>query len=145
MLAFVEWLREHNAGVTNGERRVGFSTYSGTVTAASAWGSPPERKRVRPALPGSYEALFHEAGIGNGLLRLNDPEVAVALTGPRLQRAIGVVYRPQTEHQSHYFDARLPQQFDAMLHLDETRADEPLAREAAWDAGEPPETYPTGL
>jgi erythromycin esterase-like protein len=125
---------------------VGFTTHSGTVTAASDWDEPSERKRVRAALAGSYESLFHETGAGNFLLNLRDGgEVAAALGGPRLERAIGVIYLPQTERQSHYFDARLPEQFDAVIHLDETSALEPLERHALWETGEPPETYPTGI
>jgi erythromycin esterase-like protein len=125
---------------------VGFTTYEGSVTAASDWDEPSERKRVRPALDGSYEALFHEAGAGDFLLNLRDGEgLSKALRGPRLERAIGVIYLPQTERQSHYFDARLPEQFDAVIHLDETRALEPLERHAVWETGEPPETYPTGV
>jgi erythromycin esterase-like protein len=125
---------------------VGFMTYEGTVTAASDWDEPSERKRVRPALAGSYEELFHETGAGNFLLNLRDEEkLSNALRGPRLERAIGVIYLPQTERQSHYFEARLSEQFDAVLHLDETRALEPLERHAVWESGEPPETYPTGV
>jgi erythromycin esterase-like protein len=125
---------------------VGFSMYHGTVTAASDWGEPAERKRVRAALPGSYEALFHATGVPSFLLRLDDlGEAAGALHEPRLQRAIGVVYRPETERASHYFHVRLPDQFDAMFHIDETRALEPLERTAAWERGELPETFPTGL
>src|SRR5438309_7917690 len=81
---------------------VGFTTYSGSVTAASDWDEPSERKRVRPALAGSYEALFHEVGVPKFLLALRESErVASALRGPRLERAIGVIYLPQTERQSH--------------------------------------------
>src|SRR5947207_13910147 len=91
---------------------VGFSTYTGTVTAAFDWGEPHERKRVRPALEGSYEALFHETGLKNFLLTLREDNKAVkGLRGPRLERAIGVIYRPQTERNSHYFNASLPEQF----------------------------------
>jgi erythromycin esterase-like protein len=68
-----------------------------------------------------------------------------ALRAPRLQRAIGVIYRPETERQSHYFHARLADQFDAVIHIDETRAVEPLERTSLWDTGELPETYPSGL
>ncbi|TMF45524.1 MAG: erythromycin esterase family protein [Chloroflexi bacterium] len=124
---------------------VGFSTYTGTVTAASDWGAPLERKRVRPALPGSYEALFHQVGLSNFLLPSpNDSQAANALRGPRLERAIGVIYLPRTERVSHYFHARLPEQFDAVLHFDETRAVEPLDRTTQWEVGETeiPETYP---
>ena len=125
---------------------VGFTTYAGTVTAASDWDGPAERKRVRPALPGSYEALFHEAGAPAFFLNLrDDARLSDALRGPRLERAIGVVYLPASERVSHYFEARLPEQFDAVLHYDETRALEPLERTAPWETGEPPETYPSGL
>ncbi|MFL5403128.1 MAG: erythromycin esterase family protein [Gemmatimonadales bacterium] len=125
---------------------VGFSTYTGTVTAASDWNGPAERKRVRPGLPGSFEALFHELGPPDFLLRMKgDPSVTEALDDIRLERAIGVIYQPRTERVSHYFEARLPQQFDAVLHFDVTEAVEPLDRTAGWDRGEPPETFPTGL
>jgi erythromycin esterase-like protein len=124
---------------------VGFTTHDGTVTAASNWGEPAERKRVRPALPGSYEALFHEVGIGRFLLDLRGDGPAASLRGPRLERAIGVIYRPETERASHYFHARLTDQFDAVLHFDRTRAVEPLERTAGWEAGEVPETFPTGI
>jgi erythromycin esterase-like protein len=125
---------------------VGFSTYTGTVTAASDWDGPAERKRVRPGLAGSFEALFHGVGSPNFLLRMRgDDEVSDALSEVRLERAIGVIYLPETERVSHYFEARLPQQFDAVIHFDETRAVEPLDRTAGWDRGEPPETFPTGL
>jgi len=124
---------------------VGFSTYDGRVTAASDWGDPPERKHVRPALVGSYEALFHEVAQRRFWLATADPAVRDALEPPRLERAIGVIYRPQTERQSHYFEARLADQFDVVIHLDRTRALEPLDRTALWDRGEPPETFPTGI
>jgi len=127
---------------------VGFTTYTGTVTAASDWDSKVERKLVRPALPQSYESLFHECGIGNFFLNLRSRSDAVAvLQTPRLERAIGVIYRPETERLSHYFTARLPQQFDAVFHYDHTRAVEPLERTPAWERGEieMPETYPTAL
>jgi erythromycin esterase-like protein len=125
---------------------VGFTTHHGTVTAASDWGEPAERKHVRPALPGSYEALFHEVGIPRFLLLLDDlGEAAGGLHEPRLHRAIGVVYRPDTERASHYYHVRMPDQFDAVIHLDETRALEPLERTAGWERGELPETFPTGL
>ena len=125
---------------------VGFSTYTGTVTAASDWDEPHERKRVRPALEGSYEALFHDTGLANFLLTLHEDHKAVkGLSGPRLERAIGVIYRPQTERISHYFEARLPEQFDAVIHFDKTRAVEPLDRTEPWDVGEAPETFPSAL
>jgi erythromycin esterase-like protein len=125
---------------------VGFTTNTGTVTAASDWGAPAERKRVRPALTGSYEALFHEANIPDFFLTLRDQsEIATALNEPRLERAIGVIYRPETERVSHYFQARLPDQFDAIIHYDQSRAVEPLERTARWETGEAPETFPTRL
>jgi erythromycin esterase-like protein len=125
---------------------VGFSTYSGTVTAASDWGAPAERKRVRPGLPGSWEALFHGGGLANFLLPFRGrPWWSDTLDQPRLERAIGVVYRPETERVSHYFEARLAQQFDALIHWDETRAVEPLDRTPGWDPIELPDTYPSGL
>ncbi len=122
---------------------VGFSTYTGTVSAASDWGAPAERKRVRPALSDSYEALFHNTGVPRFLLNLRDNNRAVAgLRQRRLERAIGVIYLPQSERISHYFHAHLPDQFDAMIHFDETRAVEPLERTGHWETGEAPETYP---
>ena len=122
---------------------VGFTTHHGTVTAASDWGEPAERKRVRPALAGSYEALFHAAGRDRFLLIVNDSDrLAQQLGVARLERAIGVIYRPETERQSHYFRARLPSQFDAVLHFDETRAVKPLETTEEWEAGELPETFP---
>jgi erythromycin esterase-like protein len=124
---------------------VGFSTYTGTVTAASDWDAACERKGVRAALPESYEALFHHVGIPRFLLALRDGGMTAGLEEPRLERAIGVIYRPETERQSHYFYARLPQQFDAVIHFDETRAVEPLERNARWEKGEVPETFPSGM
>ncbi|MGP0064274.1 MAG: erythromycin esterase family protein [Isosphaeraceae bacterium] len=123
---------------------VGATTYDGTVTAASNWDAPVERKRVRPALPGSYEAIFHDAGHERFLLTLRDGRVP-SLDHPRLERAIGVIYRPETERASHYFHASLPAQFDVVLHFDRTRAVEPLERTAAWDRSEVPETFPSGV
>jgi erythromycin esterase-like protein/predicted phosphoribosyltransferase len=124
-------------------RLIGFSTHQGTVTAASDWGAPAERKRVRPGLPDSYELLFHEAAIPSFFFDLRSDEAADDLLGgPCLQRAIGVIYRPETERLSHYIHARLPKQFDAMIHVDETRALEPLERTAEWERGEAPETFP---
>lgn len=126
---------------------VGFSTDHGTVTAADDWDEPAQRKRVRPGYPGSYEQLCHQTGLPSFLLPLGDaaPE---GLREPRLERAIGVIYRPETERLSHYFYADLPSQFDALIYFDETRAVEPLEITAGWQAGEAsemPETYPTGV
>jgi erythromycin esterase-like protein len=125
---------------------VGFSTHSGTVTAASEWDGVAERKRVRPGLPGSYEDLFHQTGEVRFWLPLrSDAALGELLRDKRLQRAIGVIYQPRTERMSHYFHTRLPAQFDAMIHIDHTRAVQPLVPEPVWHAGEPAETYPSGL
>ena len=122
---------------------IGQTTDHGTVTAASDWDAPAERKRVRAGMAGSYEALFHEvatAGPDAFWLPLRDADPRLRF--PRLERAIGVIYRPETERLSHYFDARLKDQFDAVLHRDETHALHPLERTARWERGDVPETYP---
>ncbi len=125
-------------------RLIGLTTYTGTVTAASDWGGVAERKAVRPALNGSIEELLHETGRSAFLTSLG-PQAADPLSTVRLSRAIGVIYRPETERQSHYFHVRPADQFDAMIHIDTTRALEPLEVTSRWIAGETPETYPTGL
>lgn len=138
---------EHNIGQLVKEQfgnksvLVGFTTHHGEVSAASAWHSPVERKLVRPALAQSYEALFHEVGIPNFLLLLKD----LTLPDQLLERAIGVIYRPETERASHYFTAQLKYQFDAIIHCDTTDAVEPLEKTSQWISGETPEGYPTGL
>jgi erythromycin esterase-like protein len=126
---------------------VGFTTYHGTVTATRDWNEPAERRRVRPALPGSYEALFHDTGFERFYLELRNSAASELLRTPLLERAIGVIYRPETERMSHYFRASLPRQFDAVFHYDHTRAVEPLERNAIWVRGENelPETYPSAL
>ena len=121
---------------------IGFSTYHGTVTAATDWGAPAERKNVQPALRGSYEDLFHETGLSRFWIDLRGAGQIGVLQQRRIERAIGVIYRPESERLSHYFHARLPEQFDAIIHIDETRAVEPLERTGVWDSGELPETYP---
>jgi len=127
-------------------RLIGFSTYSGTVTAASDWGGVAEHKTVRPALAGSIEELLHETGKGDFLVEMHaGSPAAAALDVVRLGRAIGVIYLPQTERQSHYFHVRPSDQFDAMIHIDTTRALEPLEPNSVWVAGQNPETYPSGL
>ena len=124
-------------------RLIGFTTFTGTVTAADSWGGAAERKRVRPALRDSYERLFHELDERAFWIAVGRaPRAADVLRSPRLQRAIGVIYRPRTERQSHYFRARLADQFDAVIHIDDTRAVEPLERTARWEEGEVPETFP---
>jgi erythromycin esterase-like protein len=117
---------------------IGMTTFRGSVTAAADWGAGAERMRVREALPESHEARLH--GMGLPAFWLSTEE----LRERRLQRAIGVVYLPQSERMSHYFHATLAEQFDFILHFDETRAVEPLERVAARD-GEAPETFPVGV
>jgi erythromycin esterase-like protein len=126
---------------------VGFTTYTGTVTAASDWDQPAELKQVRAGMPGSFEALFHGLETPDFLLPLRgERALSEALSAARLERAIGVIYRPETERVSHYFQAQLPRQFDAVLHFDRTQAVEPLDLVSGWEReGEVPETYPAGL
>jgi erythromycin esterase-like protein len=121
-------------------RNIGFTTYTGTVTAASDWDGPAERKTVRPALPGSYEELFHRTGVPNFWLKPGRE-----LTEARLERAIGVIYLPQSERTSHYFHASLARQFDAVIHYDTTRAVEPLERWPIEHTAEAVETYPSAV
>lgn len=142
---------EHNVGML--ARReygadaflVGFGTHDGVVAAASEWGGPMERKAVRPSHPDSYERLCHDTGIPAFLLHLRDPdrrELREELDQPRLERAIGVIYRPETELQSHYFQASLPRQFDEYVWFDRTSPIHPLA---AHEVAGVPDTYPFGL
>jgi erythromycin esterase-like protein len=124
---------------------VGFTTYDGTVTAADDWGDPPRRMAVRAAMAGSVEELFHEVALPRFFLPLRAAGEALGeLREPMLERAIGVVYRPATERYSHCFEARVAAQFDAVVHVDRTRAVEPLEHTQLWTA-EPPETYPFAL
>jgi erythromycin esterase-like protein len=118
----------------------GFSTYTGTVTASSEWGGPAERKRVRRALPGSWEELLHETGLRCFFVDTSE------LQGRMLERAIGVIYRPETERMSHYFEARPSRQFDTLIHLDVTRAVVPLEPTSTWHtARDLAETFPFGV
>jgi erythromycin esterase-like protein len=132
-------------------RLIGFSTHAGTVTAAHDWDEPGLQRRVRPSLPESHEHLLHDAaerrGSRRALLRLRDrgDEAARVLERPRLQRAIGVIYRPETERLSHYYDVVLTREFDALIHIDETTALRALDPDEGWHTAEPPEAYPTGL
>ena len=136
-------VREHFG---NESVSIGFTTYDGTVTAASDWDGPAERKTVRPGHPDSYEALFHEVDTPNFFLNLRDnADLAAHLRNEKLERAIGVIYRPDTELVSHYFSARLPDQFDGIIHYDRTRAVEPLERTVEWKKTEVDETFPSGL
>jgi protein-L-isoaspartate(D-aspartate) O-methyltransferase len=126
---------------------VGFGTDHGTVAAASDWDEPMERMRVRPAHEGSYERVFHESEVPAFLLHLRDPArraVREELEQPRLERAIGVVYRPDSELASHYFNATLPRQLDEYVWFDETEAVRPLASSPRPSVALP-ETYPFGL
>ena len=143
---------EHNVGQLVRERHgedachlIGFTTHEGTVTAANDWDEPAERMRVRASLPDSWERLFHDVGLERFWLPVREPAVREALGAPRLERAIGVIYRPESERQSHYFEADLAAQFDSVIHIDSTSAVEPLERVATWKREEPAETYPTGM
>ncbi|WP_406274687.1 erythromycin esterase family protein [Nocardia sp. NBC_00881] len=123
-------------------RLLGFTTYTGSVTAAEDWGGPARRMRVNPALYGSVEHMLHQVGAESFLVRLDsESPVADRLRSPLLERAIGVVYRPQTERRSHYFFARPADQFDALIHIEQTTALLPLDRAAPWDRDDV-ETYP---
>ena len=125
---------------------VGFTTYEGTVTAASDWGALHETKRVRPALAESYEALFHAVGVPRFLVTFaGDERLSADFRSERLERAIGVIYRPETERISHYFHARIADQFDAVLHFDKSQAVEPLPHAEEEQTAEVPETYPVGV
>jgi protein-L-isoaspartate(D-aspartate) O-methyltransferase len=142
---------EHNVGML--ARRafgddaflVGFGTHDGVVAAASDWGGPMEHKQIRPSHPDSYERICHDSGVPAFLLHLRDParpEVRDELAEPHLERAIGVIYRPETELQSHYFQASLPFQFDEYVWIDRTTAVRPIA---AHEVSGVPDTYPFGL
>lgn len=125
---------------------IGFSTARGEVTAASNWDMPTERKKIRSPIPGSYEDIFHKVNQKNFLINLREnSETTDQLRTPRLQRAIGVIYRPETERESHYYHATLPQQFDFMIHFDDTNAIKPLKITPHWHRPELDETYPSGL
>jgi protein-L-isoaspartate(D-aspartate) O-methyltransferase len=147
---------EHNVGQLVRQKHgagaylIGFGTDHGTVAAATQWGGAMEIKRIRSALPGSYERLCHDSRVGRFMLPLRPQaddgrrhaEMRDALLQPRLERAIGVIYRPETERQSHYFQATLPEQFDEFIWFDETRAVRPLK---VAQTGGPAETFPFGL
>ena len=127
---------------------IGFGTHSGTVAAASDWDAPMQVMQVRPSLEDSYERLFHEGlrgGDARGLLDMRgdaNPAVAASLRKPRLQRFIGVVYRPETERWSHYMQAVMPQQYDAWVWFDRTSAVSALPGKVREGV---PDTYPFGL
>ena len=145
------WQGEFNIGelcrIAHGDGAVliGFGTDRGTVAAASDWDAPMEVKQVRPSRPDSYEQLFRRAGMPRSLTDWRPParrELREALSAPRLERAIGVVYRPETERQSHYFEAVLPEQFDAFVWFEETNAVTPLPSKRPHGV---PDTYPFGV
>jgi protein-L-isoaspartate(D-aspartate) O-methyltransferase len=122
---------------------VGFGTHRGTVAAASNWDEPMEIKSVRPSLADSYERLCHDSGVSCFMLPMRSlPGALTELRQPRLERAIGVIYRPETELQSHYFEAVLPSQFDEYIWFDETSAVHPIPSGELKDV---PDTYPFGL
>ncbi|WP_214412120.1 erythromycin esterase family protein [Sphaerisporangium fuscum] len=124
-------------------RLIGFTTCTGTVTAAHHWEGTAERKWLRPAMPGSVEELFHEVEVKAFFVPFQGaPRTADILRSARLERLVGAVYRPESERRSHYFRARLRDQFDAVVHIDETRALEPLDPGDRWLRGEIPETSP---
>jgi len=143
------WQGEFNIGELcrkafgRGAALIGFGTDRGAVAAADDWGGPMQIKQVRPARADSYERVFRQSGVARSLTDLRGRNtLCEALRKPRLERAIGVVYRPDTEFSSHYFEAVLPEQFDAFVWFEETRAVTPLR------AGPPhgaPDTYPFGL
>ena len=132
-------------------RLIGFGTNSGTVAAADDWDAPMKVKQVRPSLPESYERASHDSEVPRFLLDLREGEVGrdirEALMEPKLERFIGVIYRPETERWSHYSHAILPRQFDAWVWFDETRAVTPLPGEQRPGEAAPheEETYPFGL
>ncbi len=145
---------EHNVGQLCREAfgpdayLIGFGTHTGTVVAASNWGEPMEVKEVNPSHPRSYEYLAHRSGDDRFLLHLREPEDAslrARLEDERLERAIGVIYRPDTELQSHYFAATLPRQFDEWIWFDESRAVTPIGEEHRAELEALPETFPFGV
>ncbi len=141
---------EFNIGRLSRERfggdmySIGFGTHTGTVAAASDWGGAMEIKQVQPGHEESYEEVCHRTGIPCFTLPLRngDPELREAVSQARLQRAIGVIYRPETERQSHYFYTRLPDQFDEYIWLDRTQAVTPIDTRTLEGM---PDTYPFGL
>jgi erythromycin esterase-like protein len=132
-------------------RLIGFGTHTGTVAAADDWDEPMKVKQVRPSLPDSYERASHDSEVPRFLLDLREGEVGrdlrEALMEPKLERFIGVIYRPETERWSHYSHAILPRQFDAYVWFDESSAVTPLPGEQRPGEAAPheEETYPFGL
>jgi len=117
----------------NDSYHIGFSTYEGNVTATSSWDQPAQCKTINPGITESYEDLFHQLQYDRFILNLRaNKELEHYLQIPRLQRAIGVIYRPETERYSHYFFTRLPYQFDSIIHHDKTSALKPLDLTQDW-------------
>jgi protein-L-isoaspartate(D-aspartate) O-methyltransferase len=142
---------EHNVGQLSREvfrddvAIVGFGTDHGSVAAARHWGAAMEVMQVKPARPDSYEYLFHTSGLPACVLPLRSARrsaLTTELTAARLERAIGVIYRPQNELANHYFEASLPAQFDDYIWLDETHAVTPLAPLPPPRLKELPDTFP---
>lgn len=126
---------------------LGFTTHTGSVAAADDWDAPVRRKQVLPSREDSIERLLHDSGVSQFVLPLRDApaELRSALLEPRRERAIGVIYRPDTELWSHYFAASLAMQFDAVVHVDRTHALRPLEAEHPWEHEAEPETFPSGM
>lgn len=124
---------------------IGFTTFTGTVTATDNWDETAQVKQVREGLNNSFERLFHQMEIPDFFLNLRDKGVKNLLNEPLLERAIGVIYRPETERVSHYFHTDLPRQFDGIIHFDTTRALEPIDKVASWTHEDIPETFPEGI
>jgi erythromycin esterase-like protein len=127
---------------------IGFTTYTGTVSAASSWGADVEKKKIIPALPESVESFFHSVGKQAFVIIPNEDPALYAFFDhdDYLQRAIGVIYLPESERQSHYFYAQLSRQYDIVIHYDTTQAVTPLDTNALWQQGEDlPETFPFGF
>jgi erythromycin esterase-like protein len=163
--------REINIGQLVRERfgikntfNIGFTTYTGTVTAADSWDMDPDFKRVRPSLNESVEFLLHDALINDStmtndgqyflLFRTNNQSIQLSkelhteLHKKRLERAIGVIYRPRTERQSHYFEASISTQFDCVIHVEATCALRPLEIHPVWSQAEKdhvPDTFPMNV
>ena len=123
-------------------RLIGFTTHTGTVTATSNWDESAQLKKVQPSHKDSFERIFHQTEVPRFFLNLRDGELKKFLSRPQLERAIGVIYRPETERVSHYFSARLSEQFEGIIHFDETRAIKPLDKTVSWTHEDAPETFP---
>ncbi|MEJ7600557.1 MAG: erythromycin esterase family protein [Kofleriaceae bacterium] len=127
---------------------VGFTTHTGWVECACDWEQPGRRERVRPSLRGSWEELFHDTGLARFMVESAALRPVIGEHAERLHRAIGVVYRPDTERRSHYYESRIADQYDVIVHLDETDAVVPIDRQDASAASttlDLPETFPTGM